>query len=169
MGPRLGHRLGLGLEPVPRVATCRRPLWPVGLGTVGSAATVGAAAAASTVVGARGSVDVEPDCQRLGFLEQQDLDPRLAACWECWNHRSLISHVSLDKVLASHSGIRHHPRYHFERHHPGRCDTRVADVQLRCLLIQMDDADLTTVDAAQSRLKHYLIRFAVAIDSLLFQ
>jgi hypothetical protein len=77
MGPRLGHGLGLGLEPVPRVATCRRSLRSGGLGTLGPSAAVGATAATSTVVGARGSADVEPDCQWLGILEQPNLDSDL--------------------------------------------------------------------------------------------
>jgi hypothetical protein len=46
-------------------------------GDPGAPATVGAAAATSTVVGARGSADVEPDCQLLGILEQWDMDPGL--------------------------------------------------------------------------------------------
>lgn len=62
---------------MPRVATGGRPLWSRGLGTLGSAATVGDTAATSTVMGARGSVDVEPDRQRLGILEQQDMDADL--------------------------------------------------------------------------------------------
>jgi hypothetical protein len=38
---------------------------------------VGAAAATATALGARGSGDVEPDCQWLGILEQQDMDSDL--------------------------------------------------------------------------------------------
>lgn len=53
MGPRLEPCLGLELESVPRLAACGRP-GAGELGTVGSAADLGAAAAGPTVVGARG-------------------------------------------------------------------------------------------------------------------
>lgn len=57
----LGQRLGLGLESLPRLATSGRPDRPVGLGTLGTPAGVGATAATTTGVGARSSTDVEPD------------------------------------------------------------------------------------------------------------
>lgn len=79
MGPGLERRLQLGLESLPRLARSGRPKWPGGLGPVGSAAGVGAAATATTAVGARGCADVESDCKRLGILEQRNLDSRLAA------------------------------------------------------------------------------------------
>jgi hypothetical protein len=75
MEPGLGRRLRLGLESLPRLARCGRPKW---VGALGTPAGVGAAAAASTIVGAWGSADVEPDCQRLGILEQRNMDSRLA-------------------------------------------------------------------------------------------
>lgn len=77
MGPGLGQRLGLGLESLPRLATSGRPVWSGGLGTLGAPAAVGAAAATSTAVGARGSADVEPDCKCLGVLEQRNMDSGL--------------------------------------------------------------------------------------------
>ena len=73
----MGHRLRLGLESLPRLATCGRSRWSGGLWAVGSSAAVGAAAATSTAVGAWGSGDVEPDCKWLGILEQQHMDPDL--------------------------------------------------------------------------------------------
>ena len=79
MGPGLGQSRGLGLESVPRLATSGRPVWSGGLGTVGSPAAVGAAATASTAVGARGELDVEPHRQWLGILEQRGVDPDLTA------------------------------------------------------------------------------------------
>jgi hypothetical protein len=77
MGPKLGQTLRLGLESVPRLARSGRSNWSNGLRALGSAAAVGAGAAASTALGAWGSSDVEPDCQRLGILEQRNLDPDL--------------------------------------------------------------------------------------------
>jgi hypothetical protein len=77
MGPGLGQGLQLGLESLPRLARSSSPKRSVGLGTLGSPAAVGAAAAASTVVGARGSADMEPDCQWLGVLEQRNMDSDL--------------------------------------------------------------------------------------------
>ncbi|OBF81896.1 hypothetical protein A5791_04805 [Mycobacterium sp. 852002-51163_SCH5372311] len=59
------------------MATRGRPFRSVGLGALGSPAAVGDTAATSTVVGARRSADVEPDRQRLGVLEQQDMDSDL--------------------------------------------------------------------------------------------
>jgi hypothetical protein len=44
---------------------------------MGSPADVGAAAATSTAVGAGGSGHVEPDCERLGILEQPHMDADL--------------------------------------------------------------------------------------------
>jgi hypothetical protein len=72
MGPGLGPRLGLGLESLPRLATLGRPVCSRGLRTLGPSAAVGA-----TAVGARGEPDVEPDCQRVGILEQRDMDSGL--------------------------------------------------------------------------------------------
>ena len=77
MGPGLGQSLRLGLESVPRLATSGWSVRSGGLRAVGSAAAVGAAAATSAAVGTRGQRDVEPDCQRLGILEQQRMDPDL--------------------------------------------------------------------------------------------
>ena len=77
MGPGLGQRLQLGLESLPRLARSGKPRWPGGLGALGTPAGVGAAAATPTVVGTRGSADVEPDSQRLGFLEQRNMDAGL--------------------------------------------------------------------------------------------
>jgi hypothetical protein len=77
MGPGLGPRLGLGLESLPRLATLGRPVCSRGLRTLGPSAAVGATAAGSTAVGARGEPDVEPDCQRVGILEQRDMDSGL--------------------------------------------------------------------------------------------
>jgi hypothetical protein len=39
---------------------------------------MGAGAAASSAVGVWGSTDVEPDCQRLGILEQRNMDSDLS-------------------------------------------------------------------------------------------
>jgi hypothetical protein len=39
---------------------------------------VGTAATTATAVGARGSGDVEPDCQWLGILEQRSMDSDLS-------------------------------------------------------------------------------------------
>jgi hypothetical protein len=75
MGPGLGHRLQLGLEYVPRLAGSA---WPGRLGPMGPAAGMGAAAAAPTAVGARGPVDVEPNAQQLGIMEQRGLGFGLA-------------------------------------------------------------------------------------------
>jgi hypothetical protein len=61
MRPGLGHCLQLGLESVPRLARSGGPRRSGGLGTMGTTAAVGAAAATSTVVGARCATDVEPD------------------------------------------------------------------------------------------------------------
>jgi hypothetical protein len=74
MGPRLEHRLGLGLESLPRLATCGRPVCARGLRSLGSSAALGATAAGSTAMGARRQPDVEPDCSRLGVLEQRSMD-----------------------------------------------------------------------------------------------
>ena len=79
MEPGLGHRLQLGLESLPRLARSGRPKRSGGLGTLGTAAAVGPAAATCAAVGARGSADVEPDRQRLGILEQRNMDPGLTA------------------------------------------------------------------------------------------
>ena len=64
----LGQGLELGLESLPRLAGSGRAVWPGGLGTLGPPAAVGAAAAASTGVGARSQPDVEPNRQWLGIL-----------------------------------------------------------------------------------------------------
>jgi hypothetical protein len=80
MGPGLGPRLGLGLESLPRLATLGRPVCFRGLRTLGPSVAVGATAAGSTAVGARGEPDVEPDCQRVGILEQRDMDSGLTRC-----------------------------------------------------------------------------------------
>lgn len=77
MGPGLERRLQLGLESLPRLARSGGPKWSRGLGAVGAAAGVVAAAAASAVMGARGPADVEPDGQQLGILEQRGLDAGL--------------------------------------------------------------------------------------------
>jgi hypothetical protein len=77
MGPGLGPRLGLGLESLPRLATLGRPVGSRGLRTMGPSAALGIAAATSTAVGTRGQPDVEPDCQRVGILEQRHLDSDL--------------------------------------------------------------------------------------------
>lgn len=47
------------------------------VGTVGSAAAVGTAAAPSTGLGAAGAFDVEPDKGRVGVLQQRDMDSGL--------------------------------------------------------------------------------------------
>jgi hypothetical protein len=44
---------------------------------MGPSAALGIAAATSTAVGTRGQPDVEPDCQRVGILEQRHLDSDL--------------------------------------------------------------------------------------------
>ncbi len=77
MEARLGQRLRLGLESLPRLARPGRPEWPSGMGALGAATAVGASAATSAIVGARGSADVEPDRQGVGILEQRDLDSDL--------------------------------------------------------------------------------------------
>ena len=77
MGPELGEGLRLGLESLPRRARSGRPNWAGRLWALGSPAVMGAAATTSTVVGAWGTGDVEPDCQRLGILEQQNMDSDL--------------------------------------------------------------------------------------------
>lgn len=65
---------------MPRLATPWRPVRPGGLGPLGAATGVGAAAATPTGLGARGADDVEPDrCRQLGNLEQRNLDPHLSA------------------------------------------------------------------------------------------
>jgi hypothetical protein len=71
MGPGLGHRLQLGLEPVPRLARSGSG----GVGTLGTAAAMGATAATSAGVGPSGAPDVEPDPQYVGLLQQRNLDP----------------------------------------------------------------------------------------------
>jgi hypothetical protein len=78
MGPGLGW-LGqeLGLESLPRLARSDRSGWSARLGTLGTPAAVGAAPATSTAVGARGSLDVEPDCQWLGIFQQRNMEPDL--------------------------------------------------------------------------------------------
>jgi hypothetical protein len=78
MGPELGQGVRLGLESLPRRARSGRPnrsgrLWPLG-----SPADVGAAATTSTAMGARCSGYVEPDCERLGILEQPHMDSDLS-------------------------------------------------------------------------------------------
>lgn len=77
VGSGLGRRLRLGLESLPRLARQGGPKWPGGLGAMGTPAALGAAAATATAVGAWGSVDVEPDRQCLGILEQRDMDSGL--------------------------------------------------------------------------------------------
>jgi|SRR5947208_7488861 hypothetical protein len=77
MGPRLGQGVRLGLESLPGLARSGRPKRTGGLGALGTAAAVGAAAATSTAVGAWGTADVEPHRQRLGILEQRNMDSRL--------------------------------------------------------------------------------------------
>src|ERR1700753_3973075 len=77
MEPGLGQGLGLGLESLPRLAGAGRPVRACRLGTVGSAAGVGAAAATPAGLGAGGQPDVEPDCELLGILEQRNLDSDL--------------------------------------------------------------------------------------------
>jgi hypothetical protein len=74
MGPGLGQHLRLGLESLPRLAACCRPGRSDGQRALGTPAVVGAAAATTTAVGARGEPDVEPDCQWVGILEQRNLD-----------------------------------------------------------------------------------------------
>lgn len=59
MGSRLGTSLGLELESMPCLARAGRSEWSRGLGTLGPAPTVGAAAATSTVVGTRSQGDME--------------------------------------------------------------------------------------------------------------
>jgi hypothetical protein len=77
VGPGLGQGLRLGLESLPLLARSGRPKWSGGLGTLGTPAGVGAAAATSTAVAAWGSADVEHDCQWLGILEQRNMDSDL--------------------------------------------------------------------------------------------
>jgi hypothetical protein len=77
MEPELGQNLRLGLESLPRLARSGRPNRSDGLPPLGSSAAVGAAAATPTAVGARGSADVESDCQWLGILEQRNMDSDL--------------------------------------------------------------------------------------------
>jgi hypothetical protein len=77
MGPGLGQHLRLGLESLPRLARSGKSRWSGGLGTLGTSTAVGAVAATSTAVGAWRSADVEPDCQRLGILEQRNMDSAL--------------------------------------------------------------------------------------------
>ena len=94
MGPGLGQHLGLGLESLPRLARSGRPVRSGGLGTLGAAAAMGGAAATSPVVGARGSADVEPDCEWVGILEQRNMDPgltkrRLSPSLICGGRRSI--------------------------------------------------------------------------------
>ena len=67
----------LSARSLPRLATSGRPVWAGGLGTLGTPAGVGAAAAASAAVGARRSGHVEPDRERLGVLEQPNMDSDL--------------------------------------------------------------------------------------------
>jgi hypothetical protein len=74
MGPGVGQQLQLELESVSRLASSCKPRRCSGLGTLGTAAAVGAAAATPTAVGASGSSDVESHCQCLGFLEQRNMD-----------------------------------------------------------------------------------------------
>ena len=78
MEPGLGHGLRLGLESLPRLARSGGPKWCGRLGTVGTDAGVGPAAASAAGVGAGGSSDVEPDHRCLGFLEQRNMDRGLA-------------------------------------------------------------------------------------------
>lgn len=59
MGSRVGQNLGLGLESMPHLARSQGPVWSRGLGTVGPAAAVGAAAATSAVMGTRSQRDME--------------------------------------------------------------------------------------------------------------
>jgi hypothetical protein len=72
--PGLEHRLGLGLESLPRLATRGRPVGARGLRPLGSSAALGATTAGTAAVGAGRQLDVEPDCSRLGILEQRNLD-----------------------------------------------------------------------------------------------
>ena len=81
----LGQGLELGLESLPRLATSGRPVWSGRLGTLGAPAAVGAAATASRAVGAWGPADVEPDCQRLGILEQRNMDSDLKTPALAWS------------------------------------------------------------------------------------
>lgn len=89
MGPWLGHRLQLGLASVPRLARPARPERSGGLGAVGTPDGMGAAAAAPAAVGARGAADVEPDRQRVGILEQRNMDPGLAGVEHESGHSAL--------------------------------------------------------------------------------
>jgi hypothetical protein len=77
MGPGLGEHLRLGLESLPRLATCCGPGRSDGKRALGTPAVLGAAAATSAAVGAGRERDVEPDGPCLGILEQQHLDSDL--------------------------------------------------------------------------------------------
>src|ERR1700731_2006359 len=104
MGPGLGHRLRLGLESLPRLARPPGPRRSGGLGTLGTPAGVGAAAAAPTVVGARSSADVEPDRQCLGILEQRNLDFAIGSdstCEPTQSTRSGLRAATLHRVKVS--------------------------------------------------------------------
>ena len=76
-GTRAGPPSRTGTGSLPRLATLGRPVCFRGLRTLGPSVAVGATAAGSTAVGARGEPDVEPDCQRVGILEQRDMDSGL--------------------------------------------------------------------------------------------
>ena len=79
MGPGLGQQLRLGLESVPRLARSGSG----GLGPLGAAAAVGAAASTCTGVGAAGPLDVEPHRRELGILQQRRVDAGLAPAVAC--------------------------------------------------------------------------------------
>ncbi|OBJ00891.1 hypothetical protein A5625_26030 [Mycobacterium sp. 1465703.0] len=64
MEPGLAQRLGLGLASLPRLARSGRTERASGVGALGSAAGMGAAAATATAVGTRRAADVEPDRRR---------------------------------------------------------------------------------------------------------
>jgi hypothetical protein len=65
---------------MPRLATPGGPVRAGGLGALGTATGVGAAAATATGLGARGTDDVEPDGSRqLGDLEQRSMDADLTS------------------------------------------------------------------------------------------
>jgi hypothetical protein len=78
-GTRAGSpsRTGTGITATTGNAREARLLRSRGLRTLGPSAAVGIAAATSTAVGTRGQPDVEPDCQRVGILEQRDMDSGL--------------------------------------------------------------------------------------------
>jgi hypothetical protein len=80
MGPELGQGVRLGLESLPRRARSGRPNWPGRLRPLGGRAAMGAAAATSTAMGAWRSGHVEPDRERLGILEQPNMDSDLTGC-----------------------------------------------------------------------------------------